>query len=108
MLVLNTTSPSFSPGAPNARPVYTVPSSRASFAVVIGPRVCRGSGVGSQIRSMIRVGRRRDDGTTRKPTRRDGRALRGVVSLTDARSQQPVLREGLADLRLAGRVERVH
>src|SRR5258708_11285815 len=33
MLVLNTTSPNVSPAAPNARPAYTVPSSRASFAI---------------------------------------------------------------------------
>src|SRR5438874_231256 len=33
MLVLNTTSPAVSPRAPKPRPVYTVPSSRASFAV---------------------------------------------------------------------------
>src|SRR5262245_10054903 len=33
MLVLNTTSPNVSPAAPNARPVYTVPSSSASFAM---------------------------------------------------------------------------
>src|SRR4051812_33533496 len=35
MLVLNTTSPSISPRAPNARPVKTVPSSSASFAMSI-------------------------------------------------------------------------
>src|SRR5262245_41188927 len=34
MLVLNTTSPKVSPAAPKLRPVYTVPSSRASFAGV--------------------------------------------------------------------------
>jgi hypothetical protein len=36
MLVLNTTSPVVSPAAPNARPVDTVPSSRASFACMVG------------------------------------------------------------------------
>src|SRR5438034_910002 len=36
MEVLNTTSPIASPGAPNARPVYTVPSSTASYADVPG------------------------------------------------------------------------
>src|ERR1700736_6312417 len=34
MLVLKTTSPKVSPRAPKARPVETVPSSRASFAGV--------------------------------------------------------------------------
>src|SRR4051794_23879272 len=38
MLVLNTTSPVVSPAAPKARPVYTVPSSSANFAVAMRVR----------------------------------------------------------------------
>src|SRR5262245_27509523 len=41
MLVLKTTSPNRSPLAPMARPVYTVPSSRAGFASSGGGVVVR-------------------------------------------------------------------
>src|SRR5438270_12662206 len=84
MLVLKTTSPKRSPRAPKPRPVYTVPSSRASLATVSAIKLLCPEQL-SQFLSQRQVCHQQTEGEQRHREERQGAG--DVVAVVGAHEQ---------------------